>query len=60
MYKFLLDLNKELDEVRGRILATTPLLNIREAFAVVRREDSWKKLILNVGNSELEGSTLIV
>lgn len=33
VFKFLLGLNKELDEVRGRILAIKPLPNIREAFA---------------------------
>lgn len=46
MYKFLLRLNKNLDEVRGRILATKPLPNIREASSEVRREESKKKLML--------------
>ena len=33
IYKFLIGLNKNLDEVRGRILGSKPLLNIREAFS---------------------------
>ena len=32
VFKFLMGLNKDLDEVRGRILGTKPLPNIREAF----------------------------
>ncbi|KAK1587896.1 hypothetical protein Q3G72_018028 [Acer saccharum] len=32
IFKFLVGLNKDLDEVRGRILGIQPLLSIREAF----------------------------
>ncbi|GFS41348.1 hypothetical protein Acr_00g0073840 [Actinidia rufa] len=32
IFKFLLGLNKDLDEVRGRILVTKPLPSLREAF----------------------------
>ena len=46
LYKFLLGLNKNLDEVRGRILGTKPLPNIREAFSEVRREESRKKVMM--------------
>jgi len=40
IYQFLLCLNKNLDEVKGRILGTKPLLNIREAFSEIRRGES--------------------
>ena len=35
IYKFLLGLNKNLDEVRGRILRTKPLPNIQEVTSEV-------------------------
>ncbi|MBN8124842.1 hypothetical protein, partial [Vibrio vulnificus] len=46
IYKFLLGLNKELDEVRGRILSINPLPSVREVFSEVCREESRKKLML--------------
>ena len=46
IYKFLLRLNKDLDEVCGRILGTKPLPKIREVFSEVRREESRRKLML--------------
>lgn len=51
IYKFLLGLNKDLDEVRGRILGTKPLPKIREAFSEVRREESRRKLMLGTSIS---------
>jgi hypothetical protein len=39
-FKFLLGLNKNLDEVRGRIMRTKPFPNLREAFSEVRCEES--------------------
>lgn len=51
IYKFLLGLNKDLDEVRGRILGTKQLPKIREVFSEVRREESRRKLML--GNTTL-------
>lgn len=45
-----LGLNKNLDEVRGLILATRPLPNIREVAAEVRCEESRKKVMLGTGN----------
>ena len=45
-FQVLIGLNKDLDEVRGRILGTKPLPTIHEAFAEVKREESWKKLML--------------
>ncbi|KAI9162379.1 hypothetical protein LWI28_026726 [Acer negundo] len=46
VFKFLLGLNHNLDEVRGRILGTKPLLSIREVFSEVRREESRKKVMM--------------
>ena len=45
-FKFLLGLNKNLDEVRGRVMGTKPLLSLREAFSEVRREESRKKVMM--------------
>lgn len=60
-YKFLLGLNKELDEVRGRIMVK-PLPNVRKAFSDVRMEESRKKVIMGpqITTHILEGSTLLV
>ncbi|KAL5564556.1 hypothetical protein UlMin_027720 [Ulmus minor] len=59
-FKFLLGLNKELDEVRGRIMGIKPLPNIREAFSEVRREESRKNLMMtdNLSTSTVEVSAL--
>ncbi|GAV58382.1 UBN2_3 domain-containing protein [Cephalotus follicularis] len=53
IYKFLLGLNKELDEVRGRILSIKPLPSVREVFSVVRREESRRKVMLGLGTTIL-------
>jgi hypothetical protein len=45
-FKFLLGLNKNLDEIRWRIMGTMPLPNLREAFSEVRREESRKKVMM--------------
>ncbi|KAL5565077.1 hypothetical protein UlMin_028241 [Ulmus minor] len=59
-FKFLLGLNKELDEVRGKIMGIKPLPNIREAFSEVRREESRKNLMMtdNLSTSTVEVSAL--
>ncbi|GAV62065.1 UBN2_3 domain-containing protein [Cephalotus follicularis] len=44
--KFLVGLNKNLDEVRGRIFGTKPLPSLREAFSEVRCEESRKKVMM--------------
>ncbi|KAK3026542.1 hypothetical protein RJ639_041839 [Escallonia herrerae] len=61
IFKFLLGLDKSLDEVRGRILGAKPLPTIREAFSEVRREESRKKLMMGTrpSSSILEGSALV-
>lgn len=42
LYEFLAGLNRELDEVGGRILGTNPLPSLSEVFAEVRREKGGK------------------
>lgn len=46
IFKFLMGLNKNLDEMRGRVLGTKPLPSIREVFSEVRREESRKKMTI--------------
>ena len=55
-------LNKDLDEVRGRVLGTKPLPNVREAFSEVRLEESHRKVIMGSSSSSStgEGSALAV
>ena len=61
IFKFLLGLDKSLDEVRGRILGSKPLPSIREAFSEVRREESRKKLMMGTqaSSNAPEGSALV-
>ncbi|KAL5779663.1 hypothetical protein ACOSQ2_010400 [Xanthoceras sorbifolium] len=63
VFKFLLGLNKELDEVHGRILGTKPLPTLRKSFSEVRREESRKKVMLGTRSTNLtagEGLALAV
>ena len=66
VFKFLLGLNQNLDEVRGRVLGTKPLPKIREVFSEVRREESRKKIMMGtkvkteIGPSSNEGSALAI
>lgn len=53
IYQFLLGLNKNLDEVRGRILSTKPLPSIPEASAEVRREESRRRIMLSGENDSI-------
>ncbi|GMP21651.1 hypothetical protein CsSME_00052836 [Camellia sinensis var. sinensis] len=46
VFTFLLGLNTNLDEIRGRIMGVKPLPSLREAFSEVRREESRKKLMM--------------
>lgn len=43
--KFLLGLNKNLDEDRGRVMGTKPILRLREAFSYFNREESKGKKV---------------
>ncbi|XP_073031324.1 uncharacterized protein [Primulina eburnea] len=56
--RFLLGLNRDLDEVRGRVMGIKPFLNLREAFAEVRREESRKRLMLTESKPGVEVSAL--
>lgn len=49
VFDFLHGLNKELYEVIGRLLATKPFPNVREAFSEVRREESRNHVMLGAG-----------
>lgn len=61
VFKFLMGLNSNLDEVRGRILATKPLPSLRAAFSDVRQEESRRKVMqgpsLSASNP-IDGSAL--
>lgn len=46
LFEFLTGLNSDFDDVRGQILSLEPLLSIRKAFAIVRRESSRRKVML--------------
>ena len=47
VFDFLYGLNKDLDEVRGRVLGFKPFPEIKEAFAEVQREESRKRVMLS-------------
>ena len=62
VYDFLVGLNRDRDEVRGRVLSRVPFPTIDEAFAEVRREVNHQKFILSEGLSSaplIEGSALM-
>ncbi|MBA0708007.1 hypothetical protein Golax_020002, partial [Gossypium laxum] len=40
LFQFLQGLNKDLDKVRGRVLAISPLPSLREAFSMVKKEEN--------------------
>ncbi|PON92120.1 hypothetical protein TorRG33x02_121920, partial [Trema orientale] len=46
IYKFLLGLNGNLDEVRGRLMSQRPMPSIQETFSKVRREATRKKVMM--------------
>ncbi|RVW69137.1 Retrovirus-related Pol polyprotein from transposon RE1 [Vitis vinifera] len=56
LFKFFLGLNRELDDVRGRIMGIKHLPSLREAFSEVRREESRKKVMM--GSKEQPAPTL--
>ncbi|KAF7815280.1 Retrovirus-related Pol polyprotein from transposon TNT 1-94 [Senna tora] len=62
IYKFLLGLNKSLDNIRGRILSVKPLPSLREVLSTVRHEESIRKLMLgSLADSDfVNGSALAV
>jgi len=54
---FLVGLNKELDEVRGRILRNNPLPTIRETISDIRRDEARQRVMMGKSNSATDGST---
>lgn len=60
VYEFLVELNRELDDVRSRILSRRPLPPTREVFAEVKREESRQQIMLkNEAGPNVENSTLV-
>ncbi|KAK8260202.1 hypothetical protein V6Z12_D13G106000 [Gossypium hirsutum] len=66
LYEFLAGLNRELDEVRGRILGRSPLPTVGQAFAEVRREEKRRLVMMGepkprtpISNRPTESSALI-
>ncbi|XP_024019915.1 uncharacterized protein LOC112091181 [Morus notabilis] len=59
-YDFLAGLNKDLDEVRGRMIGIRPLPQIEEVFAEVRREENRRKIMLGdpKGTAQTKASAL--
>ncbi|XP_075490971.1 uncharacterized protein LOC142529341 [Primulina tabacum] len=61
VFKFLSGLNKELDDVCGRVLGTKPLPTLSEAFSSVRHEESRRKVMMGGPAIQIsEGSALVV
>ncbi|KAI5424588.1 hypothetical protein KIW84_030681 [Lathyrus oleraceus] len=60
VFIFLVGLNKDLDEVRGRVLRKTSLPTLRETFAEIRRDETRQGIMMGKTpqSSEFEGSTL--
>ena len=60
VFEFLTGLNRDLDDVRGRILSRRPLPSTREVFAEVRREEARRKVMLKEVTATVpEGSALV-
>lgn len=51
VFEFLAGLNRDLDDVRGRILGRRPLSSTREVFAEVRREEARRRVMLKEAES---------
>ncbi|XP_074346526.1 uncharacterized protein LOC141685315 [Apium graveolens] len=65
IFKFLIGLNVEFDEVRGRIIARKPLPSMGEVFSEFRREESRRLVMLGKRNlmsivEKVENSALVV
>ncbi|KAI5448585.1 hypothetical protein KIW84_015841 [Lathyrus oleraceus] len=60
VFMFLGGLNKDLDEVRGRVLGKVPLPTLRKFFAEIRREEARQGIMMGKTprNYESEGSSL--
>ena len=51
IFDFLQVLNKDLDEVHGRILGTKPLPTLKEVIAEVRHEESRKRVMFSTSQN---------
>ena len=61
IYKFLVGLNVEFDEVRGRILGKSNLPNINDVFSEVRREESCRNVMIGKkAINPVESSILVI
>ena len=61
IFKFMVGLNVEFDEVRGRIIGRQPLPSIGDVFSEVRREESRRDVMfgkMELGDT-IEGSALV-
>ncbi|KAI5405320.1 hypothetical protein KIW84_052194 [Lathyrus oleraceus] len=60
VFMFLAGLNKDLDEVRGKVLGKIRLPTLRDFFAKIRREEARQGIMMDKiqRNSEFEGSAL--
>ena len=62
-YMFLARVNRNLDEVKGRILGQKPLPSIREVFSEVRQEECKKRVMFGdtetSSKPEIENSALV-
>ena len=61
IFKFLVGLNVDFDEVMGRIIGRQPLPSIGEVFSKVRREESQRNVMLGKKGPgvAIEGSALV-
>ncbi|KAI5389080.1 hypothetical protein KIW84_074654 [Lathyrus oleraceus] len=60
VFMFFVGIDKDLDEVRGRVLGKVPLPTLSETFAEIRREEARQRIMIGKSpqNSESEGSAL--
>ncbi|KAJ9696860.1 hypothetical protein PVL29_008861 [Vitis rotundifolia] len=58
VFEFLAGLNREFDDVRSKVLSHRPLSSIREVFSEVRREESRRRVMLDLSFGP-EGSALL-
>ncbi|CAN1827511.1 hypothetical protein LINPERHAP1_LOCUS31949 [Linum perenne] len=57
---FLLGLNQNLDDVKGRIMSTKPFPTLTEAFSEIKREESRRQLMNPDTKGQVESSALAV
>ena len=61
VFEFLAGLNRELDDVKSKVLSCQPLPSIREVFSEVRREENRRRVMLREHlSSGPEASALVI